>query len=225
MENHLGHRERLRQRFERAGIEGFAPHEAVELLLTFAIPRKDVKPIAHDLLRRFGSPHALLQAPREELLAVPGIGDSAATLLTLLLPLYRRYQESLLALGEDLSTDAALAARCMALFVGERLEKLYVLSLDPKGRLLHTELISSGDEGETAVYPRLIAAALLRSGAHSAVLCHNHPDGDPQPSRADIQLTAALKQMLAPLSIRLRDHVVVAGERHTSLRAAGLLTD
>ena len=221
MSDHEGHRERLRQRFLQAGLSGFAPHEALELLLTFAIARKDVKPLAYDLLRHFGNFNRVLEASAKDLLQVKGIGESAATLITLLLPLFRAYRQ-----GQARENDAGQEGyikRCQALLMGEKVERFYVLSLDPKGKVITSSLISSGDEGETAVYPRLIAGELLRNHAAGCVLAHNHPSGTAQPSRADIELTRALKGILAPLNIQIVDHIIAAGDAAFSFLSEGLL--
>lgn len=223
MEEQAGHRQRLRQRFRQTGLAGFAPHEALELLLCYAIPRRDTKPLAKALLAHFGSFHGVLSAGMEDLQAVPGIGEQAALLISLMLPLGRLYQQSLMAAPEMLKDSQGRLDYCRALMHGERYEKLYVLALDHKGGLLSKTLISAGDEGETAVYPRLIVAALLRAGAASALLCHNHPGGDPQPSMADKQMTRALVALLQPLQVRLLDHVIVSGDAVFSFSAAGML--
>lgn len=223
MEDQHGHRQRLRARFEQAGLDGFADHEALELLLCYAIPRKDVKPIAKELLKRFGGLTGVLNAAGEDLLEVPGIGESAGVLLRLMRPLFQRYQRGLLTPGQPLLEGDRLFDYCAALLSAERYERLYVLALDSRGRLLLSHLVSEGDEGETAVYPRLIVAALLRARASQAVLCHNHPAGDPAPSLADRQMTEALRSMLAPLHIRLYDHVVVGAEGLYSFRREGLI--
>lgn len=223
MAEHQGHRQRLRLRFEQAGLEGFSDHEALELLLCYAIPRRDVKPMAKALLTRFGGLNGVLGAPGEELRQVPGIGPSASVLIGLLKPLFQRYQRGLMAPGNEPLTGERLAAYCAALMLAEPYERLVVLALDSKGRLLLKTLISSGDEGETAVYPRLIVAALLRAGASQAVLCHNHPEGDPTPSQADRDMTRALQQLLRPLHITLHDHVVVGADSQFSFRRAGWL--
>ena len=223
MEAHQGHRQRLRQRFQRAGLDGFAPHETLELLLCYAIPRRDTKPLAHALLQRFGSLAAVLEATEDDLTAVPGIGDSAATLIRLLLPMLRLYQQGRQERPQQLKDHQARLAYCRALFLGERYEQLWLMALDHSGTVLLRSLISSGDEGGTAVYPRLIVAALLRCGASQALLCHNHPKGPAEPSRADIELTSALQPLLRPLDIRLVDHVIVAGDQAYSFLAAGRL--
>ena len=220
---HAGHRARLKERFEKSGLGGFAPHEALELLLFFAIPQRDVNPLAHALLRHFGSFHRVLEASVQDLQTVPGMGPHAATLVSLLLPLFRLYRDSLAKdAGEHLDA-AGIIQRCQALLLGETVERFMVLALDARGRLITSSLVSSGDEGETAVYPRLIAKELLRVGAARCVLAHNHPSGLAQPSRADIEMTRALKEILAPLSITLMDHVIIAGDSAFSFAAEGLL--
>ena len=220
---HHGHRERLRERFAKAGLDGFAPHEALELLLTFAIPRQDVNPLAHRLLHHFGSFNRVLEASVKDLQVVPGIGKNAATLIALLLPLFRQYRQGIAEGAAAISGTESMIEYCQALLMGERLERFFVLCLDARGRLITHAMISSGDEGETAVYPRLIAKELLRSGAESCVLAHNHPSGLAHPSRADIELTAALKTILAPLSIALADHVIIAGDEFFSFANNGLI--
>lgn len=218
-----GHRARLRQRFLDAGLSGFAPHEALELLLTFVIPRKDVKPIAKELIRQFGSFGCVLEAAQEDLMSVSGVGQQAATLIALLLPLMRQYQLGLADGGQKALSQDELIALCRAQLVGQTVEKFLVVSLDARGRLIRYNIISSGDEGETAVYPRLIAAELLRAGASACVIAHNHPSGLAEPSRADGEMTRALKQILEPLSIRMADHVIIAGNQAFSFTRAGTL--
>ncbi len=223
MESYLGHRQRLRDRFARAGFDGFAAHEALELLLTYAIPRRDTKPLAYALIDRFGSLQGVLAAAEADLCAVPGIGPSAATLIGMMLPLMRLYQLGETSEAPVLAAGEALSSYCRALMLGERYERLWLLALDPAGKLLLKTLISSGDEGETAVYPRLIVAALLRCGAAGAVLCHNHPGTDAAPSQADRDMTRALQALLVPLGIRLLDHVIVADRSVFSFRGGGLM--
>ncbi len=222
MEGGEGHRQRLRERYFSAGLDGFAEHEALELLLTYAIPRRDTKPPAKALLERFGSVGAVLSAPREELSAVPGIGPSAAALISMLLPLLRRYlREQAGRARADGQTD--WCALCRALLMGEKREQVWVLALDARGALLTQTQIASGDEGETAFYPRLAVAALLRAGAQKAILCHNHPDGEAAPSEADRQLTRALQGLLAALQIELYDHIIVTDTAAFSFRLGGCL--
>lgn len=223
MQGHEGHRLRLRERYESAGMDSFAPHEVLELLLTYAIPRRDTKPIAKELLERFGSIGSVLSAPMEDLRCVSGIGSNAAVLISLMLPLSRLYYREQSEKAQSRQRTGDWTEYCRTLLMGERFERVYVLSLDAEGALIHRALISSGDEGETAFYPRLAVAALLRAGAQGAVLCHNHPDGDARPSLADRQLTQALIPLLAPLSIELIDHVIVTDNAAFSFRKSGLI--
>ncbi len=220
---HAGHRERLRERFAQAGLAGFAPHEALELLLTFAIPRRDVNPLAHRLLEHFGSLPRVLEASVEDLGLVPGMGRSSATLVAMLVPLFRLYRQGLVVEQEKDTGETDLLALCQALLMGEAVERFYVLALDKKGKLLGHSRVSSGDDGETAVYPRLMVQALLRYGASACVVAHNHPSGTLRPSGADLQLTRALSEMMRPLDIQLADHVIVGGDGVFSFAREGLL--
>ncbi len=223
MEQHSGHRERLRQRFSSSGLDAFAPHEMLELLLTFAIPRKDTKPLARALFAHFGSLPAILQASVEDLQEVRGVGSGAATLVSLILPLSKAYQSCRAESPAVLADASTLAEYCRALFYGDRYERFFVIALDARMRVLSRTLIASGDEGETAVYPRLVVSALLRCGAARAVIAHNHPGGEATPSTADHQVTQALERTLGDLSILLADHIVVSGETSFSFREHGLL--
>lgn len=220
---HDGHRERLRERFLKDDLEGFAPHEALELLLTYAIPRRDTNLLAHQLLAHFGSLHAVLEAPVEELEQVDGIGHSAATLIRLLLPLLRLYERDRLAPRPSLTTYHQTENFCKALLNGMTVEKFYVLCFDARLKLISAQLIAEGTLNEVAVYPRRVLAALLRHNASGAVLCHNHPGGTAQPSEEDIALTDTINTLLTGVGIRLYDHILVAGAGAFSFQAHHLL--
>lgn len=221
--DHDGHRERLRQRFRRAGLEAFAPHEVLELLLTYAIPRRDVKPIAYELIARFGSLHAVLQASVDELMQVNGIGESAAVLIALMAPLFRAYRQSAVQDVPEIKNGFQAVSYCETLFEGERYEKFYVIALDARMRRINTILISSGDVGEVRVYARHIVTALTQCNAMGAVITHNHPSGTAQPSFEDITLTNDIGQLLDALNIRLYDHIIVASEESFSFHRGGLI--
>ena len=142
---------------------------------------------------------------------------------SLLLPLSRLYYRERADRGQGGQQPGDWMEYCRALLMGERYERVYVLALDAGGRLLQKTLISSGDEGEAAFYPRLAVAALLRSGAQATVLCHNHPDGDARPSLADRQLTEALIPLLVPLGVDLIDHIIITDTAAFSFRQSGLI--
>ena len=217
MSEHAGHRERLRARYLREGLNGFAPHEVLELLLTYAIPRADTNPMAHALMNRFGSLHAVLEASPQELEQVPGVGPQAATLLSMLLPVLRMYEQEKLLPRKRFSNRQELTAYCRTLFLGAGCEQFYLLSFDAGMQLLAATCLSSGTPGEVSVSPRLIMQELMRRNAAAAVLTHNHPSGSPKPSQADLDITRDLLQTLRGVDIRLIDHIIIAGAQDCSL--------
>ena len=220
---HTGHRARLRQRFRQTGFQGYAPHEMLELLRTFAIPRRDTNPIAHALIKRFGSLHQVLEASTQELMQVEGIGEHAASLLAMMLPLMRGYLKSKAGEKAVLNGPDACKAYARGLLLGEGFEHFDVIALDSKDQVIGMERAASGDEGEAAVSVRKVISLLLRQGAAQAVLAHNHPDGSLHPSRADQELTAQMQQVMASVGIHLKDHIIIAGTGAYSFRESGLL--
>lgn len=221
--DHEGHRERLRERFRNAGLDSFAPHEVLELLLTYAIPRRDVKPIAYALISRFGSLHGVLQASCRELCQVEGVGESSAVLIAMMAPLFRAYRRSALEDMPEIKNGYQAVRCCEALLEGERYEKFYVIALDARMRHIHTALISEGDVTEVRVYARHILNALTGCSAVGAILTHNHPSGTAQPSAEDIALTNSIAQLLDGVNIKLYDHIIVAPRESFSFQRGGLL--
>jgi len=211
-----GHRERLRDRLVREGLEGFAPHEALELLLTYAIPRKDTKPMAYELMNRFGSLAGVLEANEADLEQVPGLGRQSAVLLSMVLPLMRKYTQEKRALRSRVSTYAELRNYVRSLYIGAQNERFFVLSLDAKLNVLAVSCVAEGTPAEVTVHTRLVLHELLRHGAVGAVISHNHPSGSPYPSQADIALTANVQKALKAIDIRLYDHVIIAGDQDYS---------
>ncbi len=207
-----GHRSRLRERFLKSGLTGFHDHEILELLLTYAIPRKDVKPIAKELLNKFGNNLAsVLDAPVEELREVDGIGEYAAILISLVPRLFDSYQASRWERQETFCSTQSAVSYLRAHLGTQRNEVFCVLTLDSQNRLIATEQIQRGSVNRTAVFPRQIAEVSLKHRATAVILAHNHPGGSPTPSAADRQLTKRLKNMLADLDIVVHDHIIVAG--------------
>lgn len=220
---HDGHRERLRNRYRKEGVDGFSPHEVLELLLTYAIPRVNTNPIAHQLMNHFGSFHAVLEAAPEELEKVPGMGPQSSLLISMLLPIFRVYEQERLLPRLRLNTYPELAAYCRTLFLGALNEQIYVLCFDARLRLLATELIASGTPDEVTVIPRLIVSTLMRHNAVGAVVTHNHPSGSPLPSQEDVDMTAGIQALLGGVGVRLYDHVLIAGEQDFSFHRNGMM--
>ena len=222
-QDHEGHRERLRRRFEQEGLSGFAPHEALELLLTYAIPRVDTNGLAHALIKRFGSLGAVLEAPKADLTQVKGIGPRAADLLTLMVPLLRMYEQEKLQPRLNLGSYSSLTAYCRTLFLGVGVEQFYVLCLDAKLNLLSASRLFQGTPSEVSVQPRMVVQELIRNNAMGAVLCHNHPSGSPVPSAEDVHITREIQHILESMGMRLYDHILISGQKDYSFFAHHLL--
>lgn len=225
MTTHSGHRQRVRERFRAEGLEGFAPHEVLELLLFYGRARGDTNGLAHELLSRFGSLRGVLEAPADQLMAVSGVGEETATLLSLCVPLFRRYQLCLCEERRRITTTREAAEWCQALLSGLRSERFCLISLSSEGRVLGSRLIAEGTLGEVSAYPRLCVEAAINHNAHSVLLCHNHPGGVCEPSRADLETTAFLKRLLRDIGISLLDHIIVADEGTYSFAEHGHLRE
>lgn len=208
---HAGHRERIRERLRTAGLGAFSDHEVLELLLTYAIPRQDVNPLAHELLGTFGSLSAVLDADENELLRVKGMGKNAALLLTMMPQLMRRYQMN--ALGErPVIVSLADAKQYLApLFIGTSEEHIYMVCLDQAGHVLHRTLLHTGTVDQVMLHPRTVVQTALRHHAHAVILAHNHPSGTVEPSQADLDVTGCISTALYMIGIRLADHMIFAG--------------
>ena len=218
-----GHRNRLRARLLTAGPESVADHELLELVLFLALPRRDTKPIARALLARFGSFANAIAAPLNELRGVDGMGDAgAAALKTVQAAALRLLRPEMR--GQPILTDwDSLTGYLTAVLARERVEHFRVLFLDSRNRLLADEAQARGTVNHTPVYPREIAKRALELHATAIILVHNHPSGDPTPSRQDLEMTAEIRRAVATLGIALHDHLIVANGGWLSLRREGLL--
>jgi len=221
--HHLGHRDRLRHRARRGGLEALPDYELLELLLYRSIPRADVKPLAKALLARFGGLAALLSAPIEDLRTVPGVGPSVALDLKLM-------QEAALRLGREtltkrplISSWSALLAYVRTALAHEPREQFRVLFLDRKNQLIADETLGRGTVDHAPVYPREVARRALELSACALILVHNHPSGDPEPSSADIDMTRQIIDAVRPLRIEVHDHLVVGRDGVASFKALGLI--
>lgn len=219
---HDGHRQRKKEQFLRRGLEGFADHEVLELLLYYAIPRRDTNELAHRLIDRFGTLRGVFDAAPEELRQVDGMGESAALFLQLLPAVGRRVllNEKKEVILNSVETVGTFFAR---LLDAERREVLYQVCLDAKGKLLSYHRLASGTVSVAPVSVREVVENALRCDASRVVLGHNHPSGVALPSEEDRQITLQIQQALATMSIALVDHIIVADGDFVSMAASGML--
>lgn len=220
---HDGHRSRKKEQFRNHGLDAFADHEVLELLLYYAVPRRDTNPIAHRLMERFGSLDAVFSAPIEELEKVEGVGESAATLLALLMPLYRRIRTAPRAKETILTSTERMGEYFIDLFLGVTREETYEACLDAKGKLLACYRVAEGGVDAVNINTRRLVENALKCGASAVALAHNHPSGIALPSPDDNTTTIAVWDALRAVGIPLIDHIIVADEDYVSLRDNGLL--
>jgi len=221
-ELHLGHRERLRARFIEEGLENFAEHEVLELLLFNIIPRANTNPLAHKLIQRFGSLSKILDADTKDLKLVAGIGDKAAVFLNMLRPLTARYlRSSFNQKNPSLNNPEVVADFLRPLMLNRMQEVFYVISLNSKCQVLHATLIAEGTVNQAHVYPRKVVEAAIRHKAASIILAHNHPAGSLIPSESDIRLTRKLVAVMTDLDIPVLDHVIIAQDKSYSFAESG----
>lgn len=218
-----GHRQRLRDRFNESGLGAFEDHEVLELLLTYAVPRKDVKPIAHALLERLGSLSNVLDAPTAELVKVDGVGETGATLLHLMPGLTRRYLRDRWGHKPQLNTREDLGRFVVDELATAINEVFLLVLLTHENHVLRALPLHEGSLASAPVYPRLVVEAALRHHAAKVVLAHNHPGGVAQPSDEDLAVTRTLVSVFDALGVPVVDHLIVAGPRTFSMAEAGLL--
>lgn len=223
MSVHEGHRQRKKEQFREHGLDAFADHEALELLLYYAIPRQDTNPIAHRLIERFGSLEGVFSASTYELQKVEGVGENAATLIRLLFPLCRRVRTSGGRHEVIFNTRENIGAYFIELFLGERREVFYEACLDAKGKLLACYRLAEGSPDQVTINMRRVVENALNANASLVVLSHNHPSGVALPSKEDNQTTLQIKRALADIGVQLVDHVIVADGDFVCLRDNGLL--
>ena len=219
---HGGHRERMRARYRKEGLNGFADHEVLELLLYYCYPRGDTNPRAHEMLGKFGSLHNLFEADVEDLVERLNCSENIALLLNLIPALANRYFRSKWN-TKHIILDSARASGEYAidLFVGQTVEIFYVICLDNKRRLINTTMISKGTVDEAAIYPREVVRAAIQDKATGVILAHNHPGGTLKPSNADAEVTRQIIDGLRFIGVDVLDHIVVAGDTYYSFASRG----
>lgn len=219
---HENHRGRMLDKFQKNGLTVFSDHEVLEILLYFSIPRMDTNEIAHNLMNRFGSLHAVFEASEDELMQVKGIGARSAVLVHFMHELFCRYQQDC---TRDefsmtrLNTLERMGAYFVPQFMGLTHEVLLAAYVDNKGRILGCEIISEGTSSMVQVNTRKIIEEAFARKAAGVVLAHNHPSGDAVPSNEDIGMTKNLENVLGSIGVQLVDHLVVAGRQFISINS------
>jgi DNA repair protein RadC len=218
-----GHRARLKSRFIDAGPQALADYELLELLLFMAIPRRDVKPLAKDLLKKFGSIDNVFAADIGALQSIDGVSEGAAIALKSVEACARRMARTAVIEKPVLTSWQKLIDYCHTVMAREKIEQFRVLYLNRKNILIADEVHQTGTVDQSAVFPREIVKSALAHGATAVILVHNHPSGDPTPSDADITLTHDIIRTMEPLDITVHDHLIIAKTGHTSFRKSGLI--
>jgi DNA repair protein RadC len=217
-----GHRQRLRERILVGGPAALPDYELLEFLLFAASPRGDTKPLAKDLIHRFGGLAEVLSAGKDALLAVPGLGEAAAAALVVTREAGLRLVRAELRERPLLGSWQKVLDYCTASLAFGKIEEFHLLFLDRKNALIADERQQHGTVDHTPVYPREVVKRALELGASALIMVHNHPSGDPTPSKADIETTREVAKAAALLGVTLHDHIIVGRGRHTSLKSLGL---
>ena len=218
-----GHRDRLRQRFRDQGAAALADYELLELLLFRILPRRDTKPIAKALMARFGTLPEVLGAPPHLLSEIDGIGETAAQELKVIAAIAQRMLKGEISRRQLLGSWQAVLDYCRAAMAFETREQFRVLFLDKKNVLIADEVQQTGTVDHTPVYPREVMRRALELSASALILVHNHPSGDPTPSRADIEMTRTIVETGKPLGIAVHDHIIIGKQGHASLKGLQLI--
>jgi DNA repair protein RadC len=218
-----GHRERLRSRFRQAGADAVSDYELLELVLFRAVPRRDVKPLAKDLIAKFGSFPEVISAPAARLAEVKGMGAAAITELKIVHAAASRLARGQVHKRPVLSSWSNVIDYCRTTMAFAEKEQFRVLFLDKRNQLIVDEVQQVGTVDHTPVYPREVVKRALDLAATALILVHNPPSGDPTPSHADIQMTQTIIDVAKPLGIAVHDHIVVGKEGHASFKSLRLI--
>jgi len=221
MSIHEGHRQRIKNRFRKDGLDNFSEVHVLELLLCYCIPRKDTNPLAHMLLEHFGSLAQVLEAPMEELEKIPGVGENISTFLALTTAVSRYYLVNRSMPSAILQTTAQCGEFLLPYFYGRRNETVFLLCMDAKCKVIACREVGEGSVNSAAVPVRKVVEMALAANATSVVLAHNHPSGLALPSAEDVQTTKRIARALYSVDISLADHIIVSDGDFTSLAQSG----
>ena len=218
-----GHRERLRERFRGAGPDALSDYALLEMVLFAAQPRRDMKPIAKQLLKTFGSFAEVIHAPEPRLREIKGVGDASIDQIKLIAAASQRIAKGELQQRKALSSWQDVIDYCRTSMAFADKEQFRLLFLDKRNHLIADEVQQTGTVDHTPVYPREVIKRALELSATAIILVHNHPSGDPSPSQADIQMTRAIVDIAKPLGISVHDHIIVGRNGHASLKGMKLM--
>jgi len=221
--DYLGHRQRLRARFLEAGPAALPDYELLELILFQAKPRQDTKPLAKALLARFGSFAGVIGADTAQLMAVPEMGEASVVALKAIQAGVERVLRHEAKAAPVLSSWDKVVDYCRAAMARRPIEEFRLLFLDRKNQLIADEVQQTGTVDHTPVYPREVVKRALELSASAIIMVHNHPSGDPTPSKADVEMTRQVATACATLGIDLHDHLIIGRGAHASLRGLGLM--
>ncbi len=221
--HYKGHRQRLRERFVSGGVDALQDYELLEMILFMAIPRKDVKPLAKDLIQRFGGFPEVMAAPIDELVKIGGISENVAIALLSVSATAQRMMKLEIMQRPVLNNWTRLMDYCQATMAHETKEHFRILFLNKKNEMIADEIQGSGTVDHTPAYPREIMKRALELGATAMILLHNHPSGDPKPSQADVDVTRAIMRAADTFSIIVHDHIVISRNGYSSMKNMGLM--
>ena len=218
-----GHRERMRQRLRNHGADNLREDEVLEMLLFHVIPRGDVKELAKDLIRTFGSLERVIFADEKSLLAVPNVGEQTVTLFKLMQKLRSEFMRNDIVENNILNSWQAAIEYCRSEIGSNQKESFIVLYLNAKNRLINKVALSEGTVDRVTVYPREVVEGAITHKASAVLLAHNHPTGDLTPSKQDIHMTTTIRDALQTVNIQLLDHLIIGRQGHTSFNNLGLI--
>lgn len=222
MENiHEGHRKRMKERFMKSGLEDFAPHNVLELLLFYSIPRGDTNPIAHRLIDTFGSLSGVFDATPEELMKVSGVGESTAILISMIPQMARKYLEDKADAVNVVGGCGDIGAYLLPKFVGRTNEALMMVSIDNKNKVISCSVVAEGTVDSAKVSRRKVMEEAMKVKATRVILAHNHPRGVAVPSAEDVAMTREIGRLFAQVGIELVDHIIIADDDYVSMAASG----
>ena len=222
MENiHEGHRKRMKERFMKSGLDDFAPHNVLEFLLFYSIPRGDTNPIAHRLIDAFGSLSGVFDATPEELMKVSGVGESTAILISMIPQMARKYLEDKADAVNVVGGCGDIGAYLLPKFVGRTNEALMMVSIDNKNKVISCSVVAEGTVDSAKVSRRKVMEEAMKVKATRVILAHNHPRGVAVPSAEDVAMTREIGRLFSQVGIELVDHIIVADDDYVSMAASG----